>query len=344
MNNVDNANKADKAVEEQPDRLDWFRQQPQRPAVPHLDADPVRTVWQLPRFRIGSRRFTGRIDHALVCVTRKGGYETFLPPDRPPSVRRFVALYEVDTEHHAFPLSVPLPSRLDSFEFEATADISWRVTDPERFVRSQERDVPGLITRELLPVLRRASRDHAIEASAEAEHCVQEAVAAASWIGVPQGLRIACSLRLRRDAAERFHQSRLRNARHEMEAATPEHRASRLREEQEAERIAARITFYEETLARGGTAALALHLATHPEETKHVLQHLSAGQDRLLDTQVHLINEALQTKRLEHHELEIPRRLVAERMEAILRAPGPAEEGLPVPVETRGNDRPEADA
>ncbi|WP_405507043.1 hypothetical protein [Streptomyces purpurascens] len=288
------------------------------------DTDPVRTVWQLPRFHLGGRRFMGRIDHALVCVTRKGAYETFPPPDRPTSVRRYVAVYEVDTDPHAFELTVPLPSLVDSFEFEVTADVGWRVTHPALFVRSQERDVPGLLTRELLPLMREAGRRHPIDASAEAEQAVQRAVRDATSLGRAQGLHVTCSIRLRRDATERSHQDRLRTARHEVEAAQPEHEATRLRDTYEAERRAEQIRFYQLTLARGGTAALALHLAAHPDETRLVLEHLQSGQNRLLDTQVNLINQALDNKQLEGYQLDEPHKLIAERMKAILRTTDPS--------------------
>ncbi|MFC9505064.1 hypothetical protein [Streptomyces sp. NPDC057002] len=288
------------------------------------DTDPVRTVWQLPRFHLGGRRFTGRIDHALVCVTRKGAYETFPPPDRPASMRRYVAVYEVDTDPHAFQLDMLLPSLVDSFEFEVTADVGWRVTHPALFVRSQERDVPGLLTRELLPLMRDAGRRHPIDASAEAERAVQRAVREATSLGRAQGLHVTCSIRLRRDATERSHQARLRTARHEVEAARPEHEATRLRDTYEAERRTEQIRFYELTLARGGTAALALHLAAHPEETRLVLEHLQSGQNRLLDTQVNLINQALDNKQLEGYQLDEPHKLIAERMKVILRTTDPS--------------------
>ncbi|MEW2567538.1 hypothetical protein [Streptomyces sp. NPDC047070] len=304
---------------EQDERLDWFRQEPLHPTEPRTDADPVHTVWQLPRFGLGGRRFTGRIDHALVCVTRKGAYETFPPPDRPTSVRRYTALYEVDTDPHSFQLSVPLPSLIDSFEFEVTADVTWRVLHPARFVRSQERDVPGLLTRELLPLMREVSRRYSIEDSAGAEQALRLTVGGASSPGEEQGLQVGCSVRLRRDAAERSHQTRLRTARHEAEAAEPEHEASKLRETYETQRRAEQIDFYESTLARGGAAALALHLAAHPDETQLVLEHLRTGQDKLVDTQMHLIEQSLESKRLEDHQLEVPHGLIAERMAAILR-------------------------
>ncbi|WP_048573346.1 SPFH domain-containing protein [Streptomyces leeuwenhoekii] len=320
----------------QPGPPEWFRQQPRHPAGPRTEADPVRTVWQLPRFPLGSRRFTGRIDHALVCVTRKGTYETFPPPDRPTSVRRYIALYEVDTGPHAFHADVALPSLVDSFEFEATADITWRVDHPARFVRSQERDVPGLLTRELLPLMRDAGRRHPIEASAEAERAVQQAVDDATWLGRDQGLRVTAVVRLRRDAAERFHQARLRSARHAAEAAGPEHEADRLRETFEAQRRAEQIEFYEATLARGGTAALALHLAAHPDETRLVLEHLQAGQNKLLDTQMVLIDQALGSKRLEDYQLEEPHQLIVERLKTILRTTTASEPADPPYPELAG--------
>jgi len=309
-------------VEQQPERLDWFRQQPERPAAPRLDADPVHTVWQLPRFRLGSRRFTGSLDHALVLVTRQGAYRTFMPPKRPTSVWGYVALYEVNTDPHAFQLNVPLPSRMDSFEFEATADITWRVVDPGLFVESQERDVPGLVARRLLRVMRAASRSHLIEASAEAEEAVQRAVDAAAPIGVAEGLEVTCSVRLRRDATERSHQDRLRTARHESEAAKPEHEAARLRDKYAAKRTAKKIRFYKYHLDKGGTAAVALHLAVHPEDTALVLDRLHTEQADLVKIQLHLIDQALDNKRLEDYQLDQPYQLVAERMTAILRATG----------------------
>jgi hypothetical protein len=323
----------DASAEPAPEQLDWFRQQPERPALGRLEDDPVRTVWQLPRFRLGSRRFTGRIDHALVCVTRKGMYDTFLPPDRPTSVRRYIALYEVDTGPHHFRLQVPLPSLADSFEFEVTADVTWRVADPERFVRSRERDVPGLLSRKLLPVMRTASRKHRIEESAGAEQAVQEAVSDASWIGGSQGLRTECTIRLRRDAAERLHQARLRTARHEAEAVDTEHKASFLREHLEATRRAERTAFYEDQLARGGLAALALHLAVHPDDTSRVLTHLSEEQGKLVENQLHLIGQVLDNGRLEDYLMAGPHQEIAERMTALLRATTPAGQAPETPAE-----------
>ncbi|MGW6403484.1 hypothetical protein [Streptomyces sp. NPDC055134] len=159
----------------------------------------------------------------------------------------------------------------------------------------------------------------------------------------PRGLRITCPIRLRRDAAERSHQSGLRTARHEAEATPPEHRVPVMRLEHEAQIGAEKITFYEHHLAKGGTAALALHLAEHPDDTRLVLEHLRADQAELVQTQLHLIDQVLENKGLERHQLEEPRKLIAERMTAILRAPATAEETLPAYPQSPAEAPPESE-
>lgn len=311
-----------------PDDTDWPEEETlSLPPTPF--PDPVLRVRQLPRFRLGGRRFMGRIDHTLVFVTRKGSYETFPPPARPTTVRRYVALYEVDTNPHSFLLRAHLPSQADSVEFEAVAEITWRVTDPARFVVSQERDVPGLLARELVPLMRAASRRHAItERSSRAEQAVQQALDAAP-IGDNQGLRATVTVRLRLDAAERTHQERLRTARHESEAAPPEHALSVQRLRQEALIKAQKIKFYEDCLARGDTAALALHLSEHPDDTRLVLQHLGEENKKLLETQRHLIDRVLDKEGLESYQLAEPRQLTAQWMTTVLKAGTTPEDETP---------------
>lgn len=180
--------------------------------------------------------------------------------------------------------------------------------------------MPGLVTRRLLPVFRAASRSHPIEESAAAEEAVRRSVEAASPIGATVGLEVTCFVRLRRDATERSHQARLRTARHEREAAEPEHQAATLRDLYETARLAERIKFYDAQLAKGGTVALALHLAAHPEDTQAVLEHLRTEEAELVKNQLHLIDQALENKRLEDYQLEEPHQLIAERMAAILHA------------------------
>ncbi|EMF54936.1 MULTISPECIES: hypothetical protein [Streptomyces] len=310
---------------DEPDRLEEETLPP--PSAPF--PDPVLRVRELPRLRLGGRRFTGRIDNALVCVPRKGPYETFLPPARPTTLRRYTVLYEVNTEAHSFRLREQLPSQVDSFAFEAVADITWRVADPARFVTSQERNVPGLLIGQLVPLMRTASRGYAIADSSDAEQAVQRAVDSAAPIGVRQGLRATVTVRLRRDTTERTHQERLRTARHEAEAAAPEHTVSIQRQRHEAHMRAERIKFYEDCLARGGTAALALHLTEHPEDTGLVLQHLGEERRQLIETRGHLIDRVLDKEGLESYQMQEPRELTAKWMTTVLKSGTTPEDQTP---------------
>ncbi|WP_200300717.1 hypothetical protein [Streptomyces adelaidensis] len=314
---------------DEPDRPDRSEEEIPLPPQPAPFRDPVVRVWQLPRLRLGGRRFLGRIDHALVFVTRKGVYETFPPPTRPTGVRRYVALYEVRTDPHAFQLREHLPSRIDTIEFEVAADIGWRVTDPARFVSSQERDVPGLLAQEIVPLMRAVGRDHTIAEPSRAEKAVQRALDEAAPIGADHGLRATVTVRLRGDAVERTHRERLRIARYEAEASAPEHAVSIQRQQHEARIRAERIKFYEDCLARDDTTALALHLAEHPEDTRLVLQHLGEARKHLLDTQRHLIDRVLDKEGLENYQLDEPRKLTAEWMTNVLKSGTPPEDEPP---------------
>lgn len=313
----------------EPDEPDRLEEEGRLPPQPSPFRDPVLRVWQLPRLRMGGRRFIGQINNTLVFVTRKGSYETFPPPARPTTVRRYVALYEVNTGPHSFELREHLPSQVDSFEFEVTADVTWRVTDPARFVASQERDVPGLLTRELVPLMRAAGRGHAITESSRAERAVQQTLDEAAPIGAHQGLRATVTVRLRRDVVERMHQERLRTARHEVEAARPEHQVSVQLQQHEARLRMERIRFYEECLARGDTAAPALHLSEHPDDTRLVLQHLGEERKQLVETQRHLIDRVLDKEGLESYQLEQPRELTAQWMTTVLKATTTSEDDIP---------------
>ena len=127
-------------------------------------------------------------------------------------------------------------------------------------------------------------------------------------------------MRLRRDVTERTHADRLRAARHEAEAAVPEHDVALMREQHERQLMTAKIRFYEEQLAKGGVAALALHLAQHREDTGLVLERLRADQAEVLQSRLHLIDQVLENKVLEAYQLEEFQQLSVQEMSAILKA------------------------
>ncbi|MFE4608536.1 hypothetical protein [Streptomyces niveus] len=296
--------------------------------------DPVRTVRQLSRFEYARRRPRTRIDHALVLVTAKGTYESFLPPLRPrrsdAATKHYIALYEVDVGLHPVCIALSLPSMVDAFQFEAVADLTWQVTDPIRVIVGGVRDVPALLGPRLAPILREASRLHEIHSVRAAEKAVQESFDNAPPLAVSEGLSVGCTVRLHTDQGERSQSERLRAAHHEAFATPSEHRMrmEALRRDLEAQdyehRMAGeRIRFYEEQLAKGGFAMLVLHLVQHPEETALVMENLRKEQTDLVANQLHLVDQILSDHGLEGYQMEGPKNHVVETINRVLTQSNP---------------------
>lgn len=265
--------------------------------------DPVLTVRPISRFDYTGRRSVTAIDHALVFVTAKGSYDVFVPPHRPSrtdaSSRRYTSVYEVDMGSHPVQLELTLPSDDDAFSFGATADLTWRVTDPVAYVASGERDVPTRLTSELQQFARPVSRRFAIEDSPAAESAVQQAVAAGG-LAAGIGLAVTCAVRLRLDDEAIAHRRRLRHLRYESEALGPEHqlRLQQARQEYELEALrqqqshalmTEKIHFYRSWLQYGGAGAWALHLAQHPEDTRLAVGSLQKEQLSAIRSELELI-------------------------------------------------------
>jgi hypothetical protein len=182
-----------------------FRRQPewQQQADRHSALiDPVLTVRPIARFDYAARRPVTAIDHALVFVTAGGTYDVYIPPHRPTraqaATRRYTSVYEVDMGSHPVRLELELPSDDDAFCFGATADLTWRVADPEAYVRSGERDVPTRLIRELQQFARPVSRGFSIEDSPAAEAAVQQALTTGTFAA---GIGLAWTTRRSRTGA-----------------------------------------------------------------------------------------------------------------------------------------------
>ncbi|MEU8871705.1 PE-PGRS family protein [Streptomyces javensis] len=302
-----------------------FRRQPewQQQADRHTRLiDPVLAVRPMSRFEYTTRRPAMAIDHALVFVTAKGTYDTYIPPHRPSRSdamsRRYTSVYEVDMGTHPEQFDFTLPSDDDAFSFGATAELTWRVADPARFVASGERDVPTRLSREFQHLARPVSRGFAIEDSASAEHAVQRALDGGGFaVGI--GLEVTCVVRLRLDDAAIAHRKQLRDIRHAGELLGPQHelemRQQQLRHQlelartqQEQELNAQKISYYRYYLDQGGVTAWALRLAEHPEDTRVVLESMRADQLALMKTQANMALELLKDEGVEDYQKEEPTR------------------------------------
>ncbi|MGW2269913.1 hypothetical protein [Streptomyces yangpuensis] len=303
--------------------------------------DPVVTVRQLGRLGLPGGPPT-RIDHALVYTTRRGGFEPYLPPDRPRRTpRRYTAVYEVDMGVHPVRTRVRLPSSDDAHEFDVHVELEWQVTDPARFVRRGHRDVPRLLLGELEQAARPVSRRFPMDASAAAEADVLAVVQQGKPLGEEAGLRVRWTIRLRRDEDSIAHARRLQAIEH---ATTEEvltqqggaradlERARRTQAQQQQslelqEYEARRIDFYREYLTRGGIDAWAMHLVRHPEDSAKALNSLREDQRDRLRAQMDLIKEMLTKSGTEPFELEGPRRRAIEVFHAVLGEHVPGDQG-----------------
>ncbi|MFG2414389.1 hypothetical protein [Streptomyces goshikiensis] len=285
--------------------------------------DPVITVRQLGRFGL-LRKVPTRFDHALVCATGRGTYDTYLPPNRPRSLRRrYTAVYEVDLGIHPVRTRIALPSDDDAHEFDVAVELDWQVTDPAQFVRSGHRDVPRLLLSALERAARPVARLFPIGASATAEAEVLAAVREHKPLGEDAGLHVVWTVRVRRDEENIAHARRLQGIAHTTAESLHAQQGQLELQEYEAKRIA----FYRDYLARGGADAWALHLVRQPQDSAQVMSSLREDHQARLAAQQELAREVLAKIGTEPFELEGPRQHAITVVHRILDQQG----GLPLP-------------
>ncbi|MER5641660.1 PE-PGRS family protein [Kitasatospora sp. NPDC002227] len=322
--------------------------------------DPVVTIQELSRLK--PLRST-RIDHALVFTSPQGGYETFLPPNRPTrtelATRRWTTVYEVDMGLHEAQLPLALPSANDAFLFEVVLSCSWQVVSPDAFVASGERDVPAMVQRLVEGVVRPVLRRYGMADSSVAEREAQEVLASVGPLGTGAGLQVRWGLQIRRDEDALEQERALRRIEFAQQMLDPEHALRMKQDELNAERALAqgrqqhwiamqdqnlgherrvlagqqelelqaieakKIEYYTYYLERGGPSAMAFQLARRPEDTALVLQNLREDQLRAMRNQMDFALAALQGG-LEEHQLEEPRRQAMRVFREVMAGIGPS--------------------
>ncbi|RKE19867.1 PE-PGRS family protein [Streptomyces sp. TLI_171] len=321
--------------------------------------DPVVTIQELSRFR--PLRST-RIDYALVFTTAQGGLDTYLPPHRPSrtelATRGWTSVYEVDMGVHDASTVLALPSDNDAFLFEVALESSWRVERPAAFVAGGERDVPALVRRLVDDAVRPVLRQYPMLESAAAEKAAQVALDSVGPLGAAAGLQVRCGIQIRQDEATQQHAKELRDIEFARLRLEPEHalrmqaadleaqralaadqyvhrielqqqdlahsrQLARSRQELELQEVEIKkIEYYSYWLERGGPAAMAFHLARHPEDAQLVMENLRQDQLRTIQNQLDVALQALGggPGGLEEHQLDEPRRLAAGVIREVLTA------------------------
>ncbi|MFJ1731833.1 SAV_2336 N-terminal domain-related protein [Streptomyces sp. NPDC088254] len=157
---------------------------------PDASADLVRGPFVTPDLRQLGVPAHGR---TAVVHTQAGGPLTLLDPARPHGIRppRLTTYYEVDLtpQHAVHRLSLPSSSKGD---FAATAELTWRVSDPVAFVRAEVTRVPERLLAHLTEAASRITRHQALRRAVGAQRAVNAGLG--RW-PVP-GLTVTCEVRL----------------------------------------------------------------------------------------------------------------------------------------------------
>ncbi|MGW7253934.1 hypothetical protein [Streptomyces sp. NPDC054834] len=96
-------------------------------------------------------------------------------------------------------------------------------------------------------------------------------------------------------------------------------------QQMELQRLEAeKINFYQYHLQQGGVHAWALHLAQHPEDSRLVMNSMREDQLRMIQAQMELVKQLLNSEAAENWELEGPKQLALRTVNDILnqRLPG----------------------
>ncbi|MER5372051.1 hypothetical protein [Streptomyces sp. NPDC002553] len=164
------------------------------PAPRGEDQDASRDLVRGP-FVTPDLRQLGVPAHGRTAVvhTQAGGPLTLLDPARPHGIRppRLTTYYEVDLtpQHAVHRLSLPSSSKGD---FAATAELTWRVSDPVAFVRAEVTRVPERLLAHLTEAASRVTRHQALRRAVGAQRAVNAGLG--RW-PVP-GLTVTCEVRL----------------------------------------------------------------------------------------------------------------------------------------------------
>lgn len=278
---------------------------PQLPLI--LSRQPVR--------RLGP---VAAIDPSRAVVYASPVGQLYWLQDRLPSLSdqflgRFSTRYEIDmSDHHrkARLESSPMPCSDQVHFFQASLDISFRVTDPTEIVRRNVQDALAVVYGQVAQLLRGISRRFAIEDAARAEAAMNQRFE--QHLVLDEGITVhRCLVELNPDQAAQRHLTGLTQAKRELKQGYAAHDLARARVESEnqleAERLRGRLE-REQAVERARLAEqqermrqlagssmdlqslLRAHLAQHPDDTAgaitQVLQQMQLQADLVAQNSV----------------------------------------------------------
>lgn len=231
-------------------------------------------------------------------------FEPHQPPRAIELVRRGVRMmYEIDMGMHSASIEIDLPSRGDAFEFHASIDLHWRVTNPCQVVYDGISDLKAAISPLVVARLRSITRGFDIEDVEQAELVANEELAREP-IGVQFGLQIVAFVRLAMDQASRdYADTERRLARQEkVEELTQAVRTKQ--EEHKRARLEQRVSYYRTIIDSGDTTQFALQLAQNPDEVEAVAKALMGERDTRRRELFNFITKLIESDALDRWEVD----------------------------------------
>ncbi|WP_194895399.1 SPFH domain-containing protein [Catenulispora pinisilvae] len=264
---------------------------------------------------------------AHVLVTSKGEHRIVWPHDRAHSVvwqhtrskgmfrGKVKTVYDIDLGVRHLPFEVELPGAGDTFSFNVSVVVEWRVLDPSLVVRSQLLDIRPLIQPVITEEMRRIAREYGVDNSAAAETAINERLAGEALnfndpeqlgaalartvttghIGREYGLWTRTIASVQPDKSRLAQSDEVRDLRHQIEAERLKQELRMLQEQNNQQVLENRTRFYREAFTSGDIERAVLQVAQNPEELTAVAQVVReqelAGQRLTIDFVNKLLEE-----------------------------------------------------
>ncbi|MGH3973163.1 MAG: hypothetical protein ACRDS9_07545 [Pseudonocardiaceae bacterium] len=211
---------------------------------------------------------------ALVVVKASGELYTYPPGRRPTAGEIFWGssgtMYEVDMGRHETSLEIILPSIGDASAFHATADVKWRVKEPNQIVSDGVTDVRATLRPPMQQRLGDITRKYHARAVEKAEMHARESLGAED-IGLEYGLETKIFLRLRMDKP-------FAEIDQGIEIETRRQALRVLQDQHTNELLTFRVGMYRTFIAAGNVGQFALQLARNPDDASAVVQALQEAE------------------------------------------------------------------
>ncbi|MEO7908028.1 MAG: hypothetical protein ABIV47_00125 [Roseiflexaceae bacterium] len=257
-----------------------------------------------------------------IVLVHKGQPSLTLLPDDPLTRsmlkwRQYKWAFWIDTSEQNFLLQCRLPSKDPGLDFQASAYITYKVTDPVAILRRRISNARAIVEPPLLRLLRRESRQYTLDQCPKAEQTIRTVVKTQLRQGDIAITR--CIVTLDVEEEERAHARTLRAAdRHYAHSLRHVTYRSHL-DELEVPLARKQIEFYREIAKTGDLQILWLYLTTNRDDIQTVLKGFN--EQRQLDREhwLHVLKELRTDGGIEALHLDHLRTSVLDRLAEIER-------------------------